>query len=188
MLRCESHLRWYLLIGAGSAGKSLQGALLERAECAWFMSDGRRAPQVNKNDWNYMAVNPTMTRQPFHFPDEEGIMRAFEVRSVLNRIPDVERNVLCALWGPIGESWAEVEGRRRDFAVYPLTEYGRKWLEELRSQGLTDDSDQLLDAQGDHTDDLKRLKFKRMQQESEILIAGANTAWIRAQELPSTSA
>lgn len=187
MMTCERHLRWYLLVGAGSVDKSLQGALLEKAETTWFMSDGRRAPQVNKNDWNYMTVHPVAMSTPHALMDEAGVMLSCSVRSILARVPELQRAVLQALWGPIGESWAEVEGRRRDFAVYPLTSYGKTWLKDLRAQGIEGTPDVVLDSQHAADDDLRKLKFKRMQQEADILIAEANIEWKKAQELPSTS-
>lgn len=188
-MRCETDLRWYLLIGAGEMQQSLQGHLLEKAEIAWFSSELRkdgsnaRLPQVNKNDWNYMHLKPTMSGDddPGYLPSEEGMMRCSEVETMLRAIDERSRRVLCALWGPVGESWAWVEERGRDFAVYPLTDYGSKWVLELRAAGMEGTADVVISLQADKGDDLRRLKFKKMRQEADDLIAEANKAWQAAR-------
>lgn len=153
--RDEADLLWYHGIGQAAFERSTFGGMLERAELFGSMGVAiwpSSQPVYDTSgyiiiDWERaVSARPTAeTRAPAGYtPDDAALQRYAHVSLMMMKVERVDTlaaAVICALFGDLGQRWAESEDGRLG-ALYHLTARGHAMVDTARSaKGAVDLTD-----------------------------------------------
>ena len=188
-----ANLEWYLSEGLSLFFRSPSGHTYETLKNRAYDSSGAdlRKQYAELDPWTVMSVNEDTTHHGTYTVDETLVLKFSKVGKWIAQVRAQDLlavRVLEIYYGDRGAWCGSAMEDGRIVSIYHLTRTGKRWVAALRAQSpfKLEDEARLTNeklSQKQNPNDLRRMRFKKVDDEARILLRDAQKLFLEASRV-----